>query len=201
MGDAPVKLAASGFFVYLTALGAGYIVFGAVHAAQRVVPFPYWGFPWDMVLFGGFFIASIWKYGWKGFFLGSFTYCSWELIDIVWHNPLEVVYLGMFAVSLILLGSEFFRFSWKALSVLLIYRVGSAGYAWQLAYTGPLMACGYQLCPGTQVLPFALGQIIYTLFVFGWVNESLGDPLLPKLGEYFRRVSPEAEGPGDGREI
>lgn len=170
---------------------------GRVSAASPVLPLNpwvnYYGFPWDVALFGAFFGASLWKFGMKGFYLCIFTYCLWELVDITYSNPFTVVFFGAFLLSAVFIAqNQFFRTSWKAVAILLGYRIATAAYTLQMGYFGPGMACGLVLCSGTDPSLFAASQVIYTLVVFAAVNEGLSDPLIPKVGAYVAALSRRA---------
>ena len=147
---------ARGFWLLQSPLAA-YQVFPGVH---------YYGFPTDMIMFGGFFTFCLWRWSWAGFWLSSFTYSVWELIDVIYTNPFEEIYLLIMLVSLWEMRG-FWKPPFKALSFALSYRLATAAWAWQV----PFHDCGYAVC-GDPFL-FVAGQVAYTLVVFAFALEGV----------------------------
>ena len=125
--------------------------------------------------------------------LWVFAYSVFELVDFTWTNPLMIFYL-LAGIYSWLNVRTIFSWSWRAWSVLLTYRILTAFWALPPGWTST--SCGLVLCPGSSFPLFVLGQTAYTLMVFGFVNEGLRRPFVPRLGAYLARVSGKARGPG-----
>ena len=177
--------------LYLSAVGFYYLAAGKVDAARIILPanrvFNYYGFPWDLMMFGAFFSWSILKFGYRGFWLCVAAYTMWELMTPVFTDFMTAVFAAALVVSLRNMKG-LFKPDWRALSVVLGYRVASVGF-WQHE-----PACGVVLCPGTNWEIFAFGQIIYTMLVFGFVLESVGSGVLHDLFKGRRGDTPEVHG-------
>lgn len=174
--------------LYLSAVGFYYLAAGKVDAARIILPanpvFNYYGFPWDLVAFGALFSWCILKFGYRGFWLCVAAYTIWELMTPVFTDFMTAVFAAALVVSLRNMKG-LFRPAWRALSVVLAYRVASVGF-WPHE-----PACGVLLCPGTNWEIFALGQIIYTILVFGFVLESVGSGVLHDLFRSGRKDAGE----------